>query len=266
MRLSHGDFDALQRTILELYEYRDLETFRKAIPRFLFGIMHAEAAGLCSYDLNQSTGKVWMNDMVCSDDRFTPKTVRALEETVLNHPFADYFKNGGDFTALKDSDFMTRTQLRNSVFWDGYSMMKLDETISAPVLSQQGKASIMLGRWGRDFSERDRMMLNLLRPHFDQAHRNAHLVTTARRCGAKPLAAYGLLPRETEVARWLAMGKTNPEIGLILGISPRTVDKHAEHIFHKLGVENRTTAALMIAQAASADRAEVAVAAKVRKL
>lgn len=49
--------------------------------------------------------------------------------------------------------------------------------------------------------------------------------------------------REAEVLVWIAHGKTNREIGQILSMSPRTVNKHLEQIFRKLGVENRTTAA-----------------------
>ena len=49
--------------------------------------------------------------------------------------------------------------------------------------------------------------------------------------------------RESEVLRWLAQGKSNAEIGTILGISAATVSKHLEHIYPKLGVENRTAAA-----------------------
>ena len=42
---------------------------------------------------------------------------------------------------------------------------------------------------------------------------------------------------------WIANGKTNREIAQILGMSPRTVNKHLEQVFRKLGVENRTSAA-----------------------
>ncbi|WP_428242120.1 response regulator transcription factor [Gynuella sp.] len=49
--------------------------------------------------------------------------------------------------------------------------------------------------------------------------------------------------REAEVLYWIANGKTNRETGEILTISPRTVNKHLEQIFPKLGVENRTSAA-----------------------
>jgi len=49
--------------------------------------------------------------------------------------------------------------------------------------------------------------------------------------------------READVLLWIANGKTNREIGQILEMSPRTVNKHLEQIFKKLGVENRTSAA-----------------------
>ncbi|MEP0071169.1 MAG: response regulator transcription factor [Marinomonas sp.] len=53
----------------------------------------------------------------------------------------------------------------------------------------------------------------------------------------------GLTDRESEVLHWIANGKTNREVAEILEMSPRTVNKHLEQIFPKLGVENRTSAA-----------------------
>lgn len=63
--------------------------------------------------------------------------------------------------------------------------------------------------------------------------------------GTSRLADAALTPRETEVLSWLAKGKTNRDIGEILGMSPRTVNKHLEHIFEKLGVETRSAAAAL---------------------
>ena len=51
--------------------------------------------------------------------------------------------------------------------------------------------------------------------------------------------------REAEVLLWISKGKTNREIGMILSMSPRTVNKHLEQIFHKLEVDNRTSAAFL---------------------
>jgi len=68
-------------------------------------------------------------------------------------------------------------------------------------------------------------------------------LTPAADAAQKRLSSAALTPRETEVLSWLAKGKTNRDIGDILGMSPRTVNKHLEHIFEKLGVETRTAAA-----------------------
>lgn len=59
----------------------------------------------------------------------------------------------------------------------------------------------------------------------------------------------GLTTREGEVLSWLSKGKTNRDIAQILGLSPRTVDKHLEQIYAKLGVENRTAAAAVASSA-----------------
>lgn len=55
-------------------------------------------------------------------------------------------------------------------------------------------------------------------------------------------ASFGLTAREAEILMWVSCGKTNKEVGLILNTSPRTVNKHLEHIFEKLGVPTRTAA------------------------
>ena len=76
---------------------------------------------------------------------------------------------------------------------------------------------------------------------------NEFLLRLAKDSGADTPAEFsrelGLTTREGEVLSWLSKGKTNRDIAQILGLSPRTVDKHLEQIYSKLGVENRTAAA-----------------------
>jgi DNA-binding NarL/FixJ family response regulator len=76
---------------------------------------------------------------------------------------------------------------------------------------------------------------------------NEFLLRLAKDAGSEPPAEFsselGLTTRESEVLSWLSKGKTNRDIAQILGLSPRTVDKHLEQIYSKLGVENRTAAA-----------------------
>ena len=65
------------------------------------------------------------------------------------------------------------------------------------------------------------------------------------------LTSLGLTRREAEVLVWIARGKGNYEIGVILGARTRTICKHVEHIFSKLHVENRTAAAVIALAACS---------------
>jgi DNA-binding CsgD family transcriptional regulator len=63
------------------------------------------------------------------------------------------------------------------------------------------------------------------------------------------LKSMGLTERETEVLTWVAEGKSNRDVGIILGIESATVKKHLEHIFRKIGVETRTAAVAFVLRA-----------------
>ncbi|MDX9887189.1 DNA-binding response regulator [Thauera sp.] len=90
-----------------------------------------------------------------------------------------------------------------------------------------------------------------------QAHlRVAREMNAAMRSrGEEAAPAAVLLPnpltqREMDVLQWVACGKTNRDVAEILGMSPRTVNKHLEHIYEKLGVETRTAAVAQFARLA----------------
>lgn len=70
-------------------------------------------------------------------------------------------------------------------------------------------------------------------------------------CSSALLEGLGLTTREAEILYWVMQGKTNPEIGIILGLSFRTVRTHLEHVYDKLGVGTRTAAALQALEALS---------------
>ncbi len=83
----------------------------------------------------------------------------------------------------------------------------------------------------------------------DGGKRLLFLDETSTALSMESLAPLGLSRRETEVLGWVSQGKTNSEIGTILGISPRTVQKHLERIYSRLGVENRHAAMTMALEA-----------------
>src|SRR4029077_14357228 len=88
--------------------------------------------------------------------------------------------------------------------------------------------SIRLLFWrgpGADFSDRDRALLALLRPHLQQAYLDAE----RRRHPISPLT-----PRRRELLRLVAAGHTNAQIARRLGVTEKTVGKHLEHIYARL--------------------------------
>jgi DNA-binding CsgD family transcriptional regulator len=102
-----------------------------------------------------------------------------------------------------------------------------------------GSASVVLDRGVRDFSDRDRDVLNGLLPHLEALRRRAGAYRTRRvesdACGV-------LTMRERQVLRLVAAGYTNPGIAATLYIARGTVRKHLDNIYAKLGVANRSEA------------------------
>lgn len=98
---------------------------------------------------------------------------------------------------------------------------------------------ISVNRRDRDFDERDRSLLQQIYPLFLKAMRCNYLMNerlNQLRTGVK------LTQRESEILHWIAEGKSNFEIGVILGVSNRTVDTHRANLFKKLSFENRGAA------------------------
>jgi len=118
-------------------------------------------------------------------------------------------------------------------WWKGSSGMELVAPVSDPT-----GASLLVRNMGAAGMDESMLLIELSSNHALPAGR---------------LASAALTPRETEVLSWLAKGKTNRDIGEILKMSPRTVSKHLEHIFEKLGVETRSAAAAMASAQESVD-------------
>jgi DNA-binding CsgD family transcriptional regulator len=104
-----------------------------------------------------------------------------------------------------------------------------------------GGARLEFDRHKRDFSARDRSVLDALLPYLRQLCRHALL---RRRVSKTPLGAVAerLSRREREILELVAVGKTNAEVASLLWISPETVRKHLENAYAKLDVHTRTGA------------------------
>jgi DNA-binding NarL/FixJ family response regulator len=107
-----------------------------------------------------------------------------------------------------------------------------DDYLTKPVAKDDLLGSIN-ARLKRREQEEER-----LREKLEEVTFNPEFNTPAR------LEALGASPREAEILNWVAQGKSNAEVGLILSISVTTVKKHLVHIYEKLGVESRHAASL----------------------
>lgn len=166
--------------------------------------------------------------------------IACFDQHFFEHPLVRHHGLDGGLLTRRISDLVSRHDFQRSA-------------IAVPLFSDQRTlVSVVLNRRGRDFDERDRERLDLLRPHLAFLYRLARRATASASgdATAVPLPAMpepsppGLTLRESEVMHWLARGKTDAEIAALLSISPRTVQKHLEHVYVKLGVETRTAAVM----------------------
>jgi DNA-binding CsgD family transcriptional regulator len=346
--LTQRDFRALLSFLREGYAVRDHESF---VSYLLSGITRLVPAILVGYAEMNPSAKTSLN-------RFHPggiastATDREWEAHMHEHPVLAHNRRTGDGRALKISDFVDQRAFRRSGLYNSiYRRMGIEDALCFALPSNPARIiGMALHRERRNFTERERRLLNLVRGHLIQAWHNAkafteiqkrfaaaqqaleqvdrgvvildprgrvRLMTSRARqsihkyfgsaahlnsrlpeelekwikhhqscngegeieksktpfvretedgrlvirllpdlgqslllfnehqAGINParLAQLGLSLREAEVLAWVTRGKTNSEIASIVDLSSRTVQKHLEHIFQKLGVETRTAAA-----------------------
>jgi DNA-binding CsgD family transcriptional regulator len=163
----------------------------------------------------------------------------AFDRHFAEHPLVRYHTATRGAGAHRISDSLSTNAFRETPLYnDYYRRIGIDHAIAVPLYVDRGLlVSFVLNRKGRDFSDREKALLDLVREPLAALYRHA----LARE---RPLAALPVTAREREVLEWLAAGKTDREIGTILRLSPRTVQKHLQHIYEKLGVETRTAAVM----------------------
>ena len=179
------------------------------------------------------------------------------------HPHTDYYRRTGDGSARCMSEILPTRQLRRTSFYNEISRpleLNWQLTIYLPLPSAH-TLFVAAVRQRTDFTARERLLLELLRPHIgtawlralrleEQAARIRPPLAPARLspndstiCSRVLQERLGLTSREAEVLFWLSEGKTNSDIGVILGRGTETVKCHVAHLLAKLGCETRTAAA-----------------------
>lgn len=157
----------------------------------------------------------------------------AFDRHFHEHPLVRYHAYQGGRGTQRISDSLPIEQFRRSALYnDYYRRIRIDHAMALPIyVRDRVLVSFVLNRTRRNFTDRERALLDVLRPHLARVYQRLN------RLG-------GLTAREAEVLRWVAAGKSDAQIAAILHISARTVQKHLQHSYEKLGVESRTAAAM----------------------
>lgn len=184
------------------------------------------------------------------------------------NPLLRHYQTTREGRAMRFSDVCTPEELHElALYRDVYEPMGVEHQMAFTLPGLPGHVvAIALSRGDRDYSEQERDLADRSRPFLIQAYRNAIAYREARGgtsevSAATPLLealmAVGLTRREAQALRLVALGRSNQHVAQALGISHRTVGKHLERGFRKLGVSDRSTASVRVWELAgsSAERA-----------
>lgn len=190
------------------------------------------------------------------------------------HPLVRFYSEHLGGHSHRISDSIPWRQFRNAELYHEYCRrIGIDHAVAMPLYADRRLlVSFVLNRSRKDFTEREMAVLELVRPVVARLYRqflaidrlNAWMASLARAGMPEapqllPDAAGGgaahragldtpaLTQREREVLSWVGAGKADRQIADILGISWRTVQKHLEHAYARLGVESRTAAVMRAA-------------------
>jgi DNA-binding CsgD family transcriptional regulator len=225
--------------MLDVSSVRDPEAVVRCAVEGLPRLVASEVTTLSVCDLAAGTRKVvsFPGEAIAAADR------AAFDRLIHTHPLVRFHSSTPGGGARRISDCMSDTAFRrHATFGEYYQRLGIDRVIAVPVVAGPGHVmSYVLNRKGLDFSDTERDLLDALRP----ALANLYRFATLAGYGAATLPPVTpLTPREREVLRWVAAGKSDLQVAAILGASVRTVHKHLENAYVKLGVENRTAAAM----------------------
>ena len=264
-RLTHRNLQKLQHCIREIYSDLNEETLHANLLAAIARVIPASSIGYAEVNVSKiELSKNVIEPFVA----LSSEEAAAFERHLPEHPLMPLIypnnaqphtgKLSGDASAytgkaLRIHDLLTKTQFRRLGLYNEF-YRKLNIEYQMIVLLYCGRflnKNLAVNRDRRDFTEEERLTLNLLVPHILQAFKNAEAYKKARQTFAAlestklSLKAQGLTGREEDVLFWVAQGKTNVETARILKMAPGTVKVHLERIYQKLGVENRTSAAML---------------------
>jgi DNA-binding CsgD family transcriptional regulator len=244
VELTEADYRNLLNAIEILQRDLDYDSFPERVVDAVAAVVDVDLISYNEVNPVNGTSRFLLRPDVA---RMAPDSAEyaALVRRFGNHPIVAQHVSRTADSAL--ASFVNRLRLLGMVGnCCGEAELRLNVGLTVASSGSQ-LVGIAINRSVRDFDDRDGARMEMLRPHIVSAYRHARrLADSANRLpAAAQLTAAALTHRESQVLYWVAMGKTNQEVGTILGARPLTIKKHLEHIYDKLGVPNRTAAARM---------------------
>jgi DNA-binding CsgD family transcriptional regulator len=242
----YNDHDRLLGLIADTHGLLDIDELRRGLLEAICSAVPADYISLndVSPDPAQTVAIV--------RPEMSAGAVRAFAELAHENPLVQRYLRTRDGRVYRFSDVVSRRQLHAlRIYQEFYRPLGVEHQLAFTLPSSSGRIlAIALCRCERDFSDDERDLLERARPFLIQAYRNA-LAHERARAGADAdptviltrLRAAGLTAREAQVLRLSALGRSNRDAGAMLGISERTVAKHLQRCFAKLGARNRSEAA-----------------------
>ncbi|OFW04109.1 MAG: hypothetical protein A3I61_15650 [Acidobacteria bacterium RIFCSPLOWO2_02_FULL_68_18] len=206
-RLSARDFDALWRLVHDLHGVLEPEAFVRLVLVQLPALIPSEITTFDEMCPSTGASRHWV-----APEAAVPLGLISIWQQVMHeHPVLAYMLRTGDSSAYKISDFSTRRQFRDSTFYnEWYRRIGVEHALNTSVAASLADGLVVglgLHRRDPDFTERDRTMLNLLRPHLVQAYQNSLVVSgltsviDGRHNGAVVLGRDGRVLAATPAAR-----------------------------------------------------------------
>lgn len=172
----------------------------------------------------------------------------------LQHPCYEYVSGGG-LQPMRLQDFASHREFRKTELYQiTFRPIDVRHQMSIPLITENHIGALVLNRLGRrSFTDEEVRLAVQFGRFVDQAYQVS--VVLAKALPQRPiveagdhtlLRRAGLSRREVEVLHWMAQGKRDKEIAIILGISYRTATHHVSAILRKLSVETRTAAVAML--------------------
>ena len=175
-----------------------------------------------------------------------PATQPVFAAFVHEHPLVNHYRATGSGEPVKISDFLTQQRFhRLGLYAEFFRRIPVEHQIAVSMPGPgDGVIGVALNRARRDFSDEDRALLSVLQAPLSAAlvrarrrQHGGHALTVIDRSGHPDLTE-----REVQILRLVADGRTNASIARALEVSPRTIAKHLEHAYRKLGVSSRAAA------------------------